>query len=104
MDTTTCVHTAKHDRHDRLTIAALSGTIQRLAYPLYREDPNYNEAAAVAELHGFTTDPHLLAHATGSTRGFLHQATRSLLLAAGASQTDLDAIAAHIDQHSPMPH
>lgn len=102
--------TASHNNDDRITIARLSGAIQRLAYPLYRGYDTYNEQAAIAELQAITRGsdpelvPHLLAHATSGNRHFLHPATRHLLLAAGADQADLDRIAAHIDRHSPMPH
>ncbi len=96
--------TASHNQDDRIAIASLSGAVRRLAYPLYRGYDTYDEQAALAELRSISTDGHLLAHATSGTKHFLHPATKHLLLAAGANAVDLDAIAEHIDQHSPMPH
>ena len=98
-----CTRTTTHDSRERVVIASLAGAVQRLAYPLYR-DGTYNEQAAVAELHSISRDPHLLAHAIGDQRHYLHHAVKQVLLAAGANQEHLEAIAADIAARSPMPH
>ncbi len=103
------MRSADHTRDDAIRIASLCGAAARLAYPLTR-NLEHDLTAAIAELHGIVRNadpkdvPHLLAHAINAPAHWMHDATRQLLLAAGADERDMDAIAADIGRRSPMPH
>lgn len=88
--------TADHDSADRIRIAQLTGIASRHAGLKTRG--GYNQAAAVAELHTISTDPHLLAHATQTPRHWQYRTIRSMLVAAGAKQEEVEQIAADVDQ------
>ncbi len=89
------METAKHASADRIRIAALTGTAERHAVLKIRG--GYDREAAIAELHEVSTDPHLLAHAIGSTRHWMYRTLRALLVEAGATESDLDEISASAD-------
>jgi hypothetical protein len=88
------METARHDSKDRLRIASLTGTASRHA--ALKTSSTYDQAAAIAELHSHSTDPHLLAHAICNPRHWQYRTIRALLIAAGASVEDMDEIAAAI--------
>lgn len=88
--------TASHNRADRLTIAALCGTVQRWAGHILRGNLDY-PAEAIAELHTISTDPHLIAHAALETRHWQHSTIEALLLLAGAGAKDMAEIVAQLD-------
>ena len=90
------METSRHDTQDRLRIASLTGTAARHAGRKLHVD--YDQAAAIAELHSHSTDPHLLAHAICSPRHWQYRTIRALLIAAGADVDDMDEIAAAIDR------
>lgn len=90
------VETAKHASADRIRIAQLTGTAERHA--ALKIHGGYDRQAAIAELHSISTNPHLLAHAIGSTRHWMYRTLRALLLEAGAAESDMDEIAAAIDE------
>jgi hypothetical protein len=85
------METAGHDRRDQLVIAALTGIASRHAGLKTRG--GYDQAAAVAELHEVSTDPHLLAHATQVPKHWQYRTIKAMLIAAGASEDDIVAIA-----------
>jgi len=75
----------KHTRDERLLAAKLSGIVRRHA------ERGIATEAAVDELHGLTSDPHLLGHAWAhpDPRGFpdpFVDRINELLAAAGAEQ------------------
>lgn len=83
-----------HARRDRIAVAQLRGTVQRHA----GRDSTTGEA--VTELHGITTDPHLLAHATTSRDRRIHGRVVGLLLAAGADPQALEQAQAEVDANN----
>ena len=87
--------TARHTTAERVAIAALSGITSRHAGRSRHE--GYDQAAAIAELHSVSRDPHLLAHAARGPREPLYEPTRALLIAAGATAEEVDAHAAFVD-------
>jgi hypothetical protein len=92
------METARHDSADRIRIAQLTGVASRHAGLKLREDGSYDQAAAIAELHTVSADPHLLAHAITGTRHWQHRTIKAMLIAAGALPDDIVAIAEAIDE------
>lgn len=90
------METARHDSADRIRIAQLTGIASRHAG--LKTKGGYDQAAAIAELHTISSNPHLLAHATQATRHWQYRTIRAMLVAAGARQEDVEEMAAEMDE------
>lgn len=90
--------TPKHNRADRLAIAEVSGALSNLAGKVIRGE--LDQAAAVAELHAITRDPHLLAHGLGDpAKWSANSVPVQLALAAGVDLVEAAAI--YDEMHPP---
>lgn len=96
--TVAVMDTPQHTNHERILIAMLTGTASRHASKTLNN--RYNQTEAITELHAISDNPHLLAHATRGTTDHLTAATRTLLLAAGATAADIDNINTCIDRRA----
>lgn len=74
----------RHSDSDRLRTAELAGTLIRQAYLVHYEGQTID--GAVAALHSFSTDTHLLAHALGDP----DEGGETVLAIATAAGVDLD--------------
>ncbi len=90
------METARHDSADRIRIAQLTGIASRHAG--LKTKGGYDRAAAVAELHTVSTDPHLLAHAIPGLRHWQYHTIKAMLIDAGAEAEEVEQIAAAIDE------
>lgn len=90
------METARHDSADRIRIAQLTGIASRHAS--LKTGGSYDQAAAVAELHTVSEDPHLLAHAICGSREWQFRTIRAMLIAAGADPGEVDLMAAALDE------
>lgn len=92
------VKTPQHDSADRIRIASVKGALSNLAGKIRRGE--LDQAAAVAELHAITRDPHLLAHGLGAPGKWgTGSVVLELALAAGIDVDEAQRI--HDEMHPP---